>query len=122
MKVRKPLKRRKKIDKKDGIEFIVSCKYERLDDFYFSCGMVTHTNTFCRKFMDKRGLEGEKEWGLWLKAPPRRVANQSQSRWLMKEENDTWEASICRENKYQNCRRESNSKKKDKEIIKESNS
>lgn len=61
--VRKPLKRKKKIVKKDGKEIIVNCKYERLGDFCFSCGMVTHTDMFCRKFLGKRETEFEKEWG-----------------------------------------------------------
>lgn len=85
--VRKPLKRKKKIVKKNGTELSVSCKYERLGDFCFSCGMVTHTERFCRRFIDRRGDELEKEWGLWLKAPPRRAANQGRSRWL-RDEND----------------------------------
>lgn len=42
--VRKPLKPKKKIVKKDGTEFTVTCKYERLGEFCFSCGMVTHTD------------------------------------------------------------------------------
>lgn len=33
--VQKPLKRKKKIKKKNGTEFLVSCKYERLGDFFF---------------------------------------------------------------------------------------
>lgn len=59
--VRKPLKRKKKIIKKDGKEFTVTCKYERLGEFCFLCGLVSHTDRFCRKFIDKRGVEGEKE-------------------------------------------------------------
>lgn len=37
---------------------------------------------------------GEKEWGSWLRAPPRRVAGQNQSRWLRDENDDTWEPGI----------------------------
>lgn len=33
--VRKPLKRKKKITRRNGEEAIVSCKYERLGDFCF---------------------------------------------------------------------------------------
>lgn len=109
--VRKPLRRKKKIVKKDGKEFVVTCKYERLGEFCFSCGMVSHTDRFCRKFIDKRGAEGEKEWGVWLKAPPRRVANQSQSRWLREEGDATWEARIGREDNYHNFRGGKNSNK-----------
>lgn len=61
--VRKPLKRKKKIIRKDGSNFTVTCKYERLGDFCFSCGMVTHTERFCRRNLEKRGSEGERDWG-----------------------------------------------------------
>nr|XP_017250903.1 PREDICTED: uncharacterized protein LOC108221543 [Daucus carota subsp. sativus] len=95
--VRKPIKRKKKIVKKDGQEFTVVCKYERLGEFCFVCGLVSHTDRFCRSPLN-RGDEGvTKEWGSWLRAPPRRVAGQSQSKWLREEGDDTWEARIGRE-------------------------
>lgn len=59
--VRKPLKRKKKITRINGTEFVVTCKYECLGEFCFSCGLVSHTERFCRKNLDKRGEEGEKE-------------------------------------------------------------
>lgn len=118
--VRKPLKR-KKIVKKDGKEFNVICKYERLGDFCFSCGMVTHTERFCRKLIDRREVEGEKEWGLWLKAAPRRAPSQGQSRWLREEDDATWEDRIGREKQHHNFRGGNNSNG-GKEIIQGSNS
>lgn len=45
--LRKPLKWKKKICRKNGAKCIVFCKYERLGDFCFTCGMVTHTERFC---------------------------------------------------------------------------
>lgn len=42
--VRKPLKRKKKIKRKDGSETQSFCKYERLGDFCFVCGLVSHTD------------------------------------------------------------------------------
>lgn len=63
MDIRKPLKRKKKIVRKDGSEFIVTCKYERLGEFYFSCGMVTHTDRFCRKLLDAGIKEEVKKMG-----------------------------------------------------------
>lgn len=78
--VRKPIKRKKKIVKKDDQEFSIDCKYERLGEFCFVCGMVSHTDRFRRSTLDQ-GAEGvTKEWGSWLRAPPRRVAGQSQSK------------------------------------------
>lgn len=52
--VRKPLKRKKRITRKNGQDFVVTCKYERLGDFCFSCGLVSHTERFCRKNLDNR--------------------------------------------------------------------
>lgn len=119
--VRKPLKRKKKIVKKDGKEFTVTCKYERLGEFCFLCGLVTHTDRFCRKFIDRRGSEGEKEWGLWLKAPPRRAAGQNQSRWLRDEGDESWETKISGETNSRDSRDKGNSNGS-KQMFKGSNS
>ena len=59
--VRKPLKREKKITRKNGSEFVVLCKYERLGDFCFACGLLSHTERFCSRFIDKRSEDGDKE-------------------------------------------------------------
>ncbi|XP_074375304.1 uncharacterized protein LOC141717092 [Apium graveolens] len=98
--VRKPLKRRKKIDKKDGSEFVVTCKYERWGEFCFSCGLVSHTDRFCRRFIDRRNVEGEKEWGVWLKTQPHRAAGKGHSKWLKEEDDATWEERIGRDQGY----------------------
>lgn len=50
--VRKPLKCRKKICKKDKTEVMVSCKYEKLCDFCFICGLLSHTERFCPKKLE----------------------------------------------------------------------
>lgn len=96
--VRKPLKRKKKITRKNGTDFTVTYKYERLGNFCFSCGLVTHTDRFCRRFIDKRGQEELKDWGAWLRATPRRVAGQERSKRLREENDPEWEARIEREN------------------------
>lgn len=95
--VRKPLKRKKKILKKNGEEVMVSCKYERLGEFCFTCGMLTHTERYCRKFLNEGS---SKDWGSWLKAPSRRAGSQAKSRWLREEDDKDWEA---RQEWYGSC-------------------
>ena len=90
--VRKPLKRRKKITKKNGAEVMVSCKYERLGEFCFTCGMLTHTERYCRIFLSRSSEESSKEWGSWLRAPPRKTGGPVRSRYLRGEDDTEWEA------------------------------
>ncbi|XP_074374343.1 uncharacterized protein LOC141714738 [Apium graveolens] len=59
--VRKPLKRRKKIVKRNGTEVIINCKYERLGDFCFTCGLMSHTERYCRKFLNRGNEEISKD-------------------------------------------------------------
>lgn len=74
--VRKPLKRKKKICRKNGAECIVQCNYERLGEFCFTCGMITHTEKFCNKRLAMESSDSLREWGAWLRAPSRRMAGQ----------------------------------------------
>lgn len=48
--------------------------------------------------MGRKSDEDLKEWGGWLRAPPRRVVNQNRSKWLRDENDADWEARIGREN------------------------
>lgn len=98
--VRKPLKRMKKITRRNGTEVMVTCKYERVGEFCFTCGLVSHTDRFCRKFLDKRSEEVDREWGSWLREPPRRVAGQAKSKWLREEGDADWEARSGRNNSF----------------------
>lgn len=99
--VRKPLKRKKKISRKNGTECIVQCKYERLGDFCFICGMLTHTERFCRKKLDSSLGEPSKDWGSWLRAPPRRGSGQGKSKWLREDGDDDWGNRKGKDNYYQ---------------------
>lgn len=88
--IRYPLKRKKKIIRQNKAEIMVTCKYEKLADFCFLCGLLTHTERFC-----KRKFEGEselmaREWGTWLRAPARRGGGQERSKWLREEREDGW--------------------------------
>lgn len=59
--VRRPIQRKKRILKKDGSEFTVICRYERVGEFSFSFGMVSHTEHFCRNHGTAGGGEAGKE-------------------------------------------------------------
>lgn len=96
--VRRPLKRKKKITRRNRTEVVFSCKYERLWDFCFSCGIVSHTERYCKRFLDRKNDDGSREWGIWLKAPPRRVAGQAKSKWLHEDEDDDWAVRVGRHN------------------------
>lgn len=100
--VRKSLKRKKRIKRKNGSEFVVVCKYERLGDFCFACGLVTHTERFCRRTIDNRGEGGARDWGSWLRAPTRRGAGQGGRKWLRNEGDVDWAAKFGGENNYPN--------------------
>lgn len=91
MDVRKPLKRKKKICKKDKTEVIVHCKYKKLGDFCFVCGFLSHTERFCKKRMDGEEMVVAKEWGVWLRDPPRRNAGGNQSKWLRDDSDGDWD-------------------------------
>lgn len=114
--VRKPLKRKKRITRKNGQDFVVHCKYERLGDFCFRCGLVTHTERFCRRTIDRKEEEGNREWGGWLRAQIRRGSGQSFSKWLREEGDADWEERIGRETRNQRFEGE-NRGGKDKELI-----
>lgn len=79
--IRKPLKRKKKITRKNVAEVIVNCNYERLGDFCFSCRLVSHTERFCEKFLDREGEVINKEWRAWLRPTPRRMGVTVKSKW-----------------------------------------
>lgn len=94
--VRKPLKRKKKIKRKNGTEFTVFYKYERLGEFCFACGLMSHTERFCRKVIDNRGEGIQKDYGGWLRAMLRWAANQNRSKWLRDKNDADWEAKFGR--------------------------
>lgn len=87
---RKPLTRKKKICKKDKSEVIVQCKYEKLGDFCFVCGLLSHTERFCKKKLEGDGVTVTREWEGWLRAPPKRGVGGSKSKWLRGEGDGGW--------------------------------
>lgn len=89
--VRHPLKRKKKICMKNGSYCIVQCKYERLGDFCFVCGFVTHTERFCSKKLSLMSKENVRDWGVWLRAPARKSVGQDRSKFLWDERDGDWD-------------------------------
>lgn len=51
--VRKPLKRKKKITMRNEAYVIVSCNYEHLGDFYFTCDIVSDTERYCSRLLNR---------------------------------------------------------------------
>lgn len=100
--VRKPLKRKKKIKRNSDTEFVVSCKYERLGDFCFVCGLLSHTERFCRKVLDSRGEGTNKECGVCLRALSHREAGQGTSKWLREDNDISWKTRVGRANNFLN--------------------
>lgn len=89
--VRQPLKRKKKICKRNGVECIVQCKYERLGDFCFVCGLVSHTERYCGKKVGLNSNDEAREWGIWLRAPARRAGGNDRSKFLRDERDADWD-------------------------------
>ena len=67
----KPLRRIIKLRTNADRVVMVEVKYERLPIFCYCCGMVGHMERDCLEVVeDEKG--GDKQWGPWLKASPRR--------------------------------------------------
>ncbi|KDP44332.1 hypothetical protein JCGZ_19199 [Jatropha curcas] len=56
MDVRKPLKRRMQVKKAGGVWTWISFRYERLSTFCFFCGMLGHSDKYCRKLFMTPGI------------------------------------------------------------------
>lgn len=82
MDVRYPLKRKKKITRKNKVEVVVNYKYEKQADFCFLCGLLTHTERFCKRKFKGESEQVIREWGTWLRAPARRGGGQERNKWL----------------------------------------
>lgn len=52
---------------------------------------MTHTERYCRKFLERHSDSSEKDWGSWLRAPSRRSSGAVKSRWLREDDDSTWE-------------------------------
>lgn len=89
------------------MECTVQCKYERLGDFCFVCGLVTHTERFCYQKYNGTTKDVVREWGPWLRAPARRAGGQDRSKFLRDERDIDWDAFHGNSNPYQQDYRDS---------------
>ena len=67
-----PLCRGRLITLENGREHWVSFKYERLPNLCYWCGLLTHGDKDCNKWIDSEGSLQQKDhqYGPWLRAPP----------------------------------------------------
>ena len=70
--ISKPLCQGRKIDIGEGNERWVSFKYEKLPNVCYWCGLVSHDEKECEKWLTNRGFGSEEVqgYGAWLKATP----------------------------------------------------
>ncbi|XP_019161976.1 PREDICTED: uncharacterized protein LOC109158517 [Ipomoea nil] len=78
-----PLKRRMKILRKDGTVQWINFRYERLSTFCFCCGVLGHSDKFCRRVYEE-GIElDEFPFGTWMRASSRRQVKPVGAKWLL---------------------------------------
>ncbi|KAM6578787.1 hypothetical protein CsatB_030624 [Cannabis sativa] len=83
--VRKPIKRRMKIINEDSSWYWVNFKYERMPTFCFICGIIGHSEKFCRRLFLKPLHLQEKPYSLELKASTQRRQSTFGAQWLRSE-------------------------------------
>ncbi|XP_019180235.1 PREDICTED: uncharacterized protein At4g02000-like [Ipomoea nil] len=83
MNVLDPLKRRMKLMLRDGTSQWISFKYERLNTFCYCCGVLGHTDKFCKTVYEEGILPEAFPFGSWLRAGPRRQVKPVGAKWLL---------------------------------------
>ena len=68
----KPLCRGRKVLLETGKEIWVSFKYEKIPNFCYWCGFVSHDDKDCNRWLASKGTLDitKQEYGAWLRAPP----------------------------------------------------
>lgn len=89
MNVLQPLTRRMKIKREGGNWSWLNFKYERLSSFCFVCGILGHSERDCNVVYENPGVEIERAYGTWLRAPGRNTKNTTGSRWLRNGDNES---------------------------------
>lgn len=90
MNILKPLKRRMMIKREGGKLSWINFKYERLSSFCFVCGILGHSERDCNVVYENSGVEIERAYGSWLRAPGRNNKNTVGSSWLRNEGDSKW--------------------------------
>ncbi|XP_019161442.1 PREDICTED: uncharacterized protein LOC109158077 [Ipomoea nil] len=83
MPIATPLKRRMKLLRRDGSSQWILFRYERLGTFCYCCGILGHSEKFCRVVYNQGILPEAFPFGAWLRAGPRRQPRQIGARWLL---------------------------------------
>ncbi|XP_031101918.1 uncharacterized protein LOC116005821 [Ipomoea triloba] len=78
-----PLKRRMKLRMRDGTFQWILFKYERLTTFCFCCGLIGHSERFCRKVYEQGIEPKDYPYGAWLRAGVRRPPKPVGAKWLL---------------------------------------
>ena len=70
--VSKPLCKGRRVTLDDKDEVWVSSKYEKLPNFCYRCGKVSHMDKECEKWLASKGTLtlNQQEYGAWFRAPP----------------------------------------------------
>ena len=70
--VLKPLSRVRRVVLDEDTKIWVSFKYEKLTNFCYCCGMVSHDEKECEKWLARKGANShaKQEYGAWLWATP----------------------------------------------------
>ncbi|KAF4399426.1 hypothetical protein G4B88_022509 [Cannabis sativa] len=77
-----PLKRRMKFRRVGGETFYANFKYERVPTFCFICGIMGHSERFCKKLYELPADRIDKPYSIEMKAPSRRQNFLVASPWL----------------------------------------
>ncbi|XP_019171083.1 PREDICTED: uncharacterized protein At4g02000-like [Ipomoea nil] len=81
--VSSPLKRRMRLKHRDGTIQWITFKYERLSTFCYCCGILGHSDKFCKTVYEEGILPEAFPFGAWLRAGPRRQVKPVGAKWLL---------------------------------------
>ncbi|KAM6567272.1 hypothetical protein CsatA_026400 [Cannabis sativa] len=80
--IRKPLRRRMKLTRDNGSWFWAHFKYERVPTFCFICGLIGHSERFCRRLFQQPIEQIVKPYGEFMRAVPQKSYKNIGARWL----------------------------------------